>query len=415
MPMKIIQVNYSDAEGGAARAAYRQHHALRSCGIDSVMFVNDARTGDATVCGPGSDFGKLSAYLRAKASRLPSRVTIPKGRVLRSCAILPSPWLNRINDSDADLVNLHWVAAEMLSIADIGRLRKPLVWTLHDMWAFCGAEHVFETSRWQDGYLRENRPPEVTGFDLDRWVWQRKCACWKKPFQIVTPSSWLARCVGASRLMSEWPVEVIPNAIDTAQWAPFDKAMARKLLHLPPEVHLLLFGAFGGGDAPVYKGFDLLLQALRFLQDSRHELEVVILGQLSPNRPHQTGLRTHYMGQLYDDVSLRLLYSAADVMVIPSRRDNLPNMGKESLCCGTPVVAFDTCGLPDIVEHQRTGYLAKAFDPEDLARGILWVLGDRERYRQLQTSSRAKAVGTFDYPIIGKQYARLYGNILSDR
>jgi len=405
--MKVLQLNHSDKNGGAARAAYRIHHALRASGVDSRMWVNSASFGDSTVQGPVGKVAKVKAMIRPTLGGLPCRLFQTGNPIIHSPALLPSDWVKKINASDADVVHLHWVAGEMLSIKDISQIEKPIVWTLHDMWAFCGAEHYTEEYRWKEGYYSNNRPSYESGFDLNRWTWERKRKYWKQPMHIVAPSRWLGRCVEESSLMQGWPVKVIPNALDVEKWKPVDKEHARQLLHLPADVPLLLFGAMGGGKDP-RKGYDLLLEALRRVTTTNPELELIVFGQLQPENSPDLGVPIHYTGHLGDDVSLQLLYSAADVMIIPSRQDNLPNAGKEALSCGTPVIAFNTCGLPDIVDHKVTGYLAAAFEIEDLAKGIEWVLADAERYSLLCANSRKKAVECFDYSVVAGDYKCVY-------
>jgi len=413
--MKIIQINYSDIQGGAARAAYRIHHAVRRVGLESYMWVDTATSGDWTVCGPNSKIQKGFARLRPTLGEgwfKPFFRT--ENAILHSPAILPSGRVKELNDSDADILHLHWVAGEMISISEIGRLRKPVVWTLHDMWAFCGAEHYTEEFRWRQGYHKGNRPAYESGFDLNRWVWNRKRRHWQRPMHIVVPSRWLGECARESALLCGWPVSVIPNPIDIDCWQPLEQTLARNLLGLPNDVPLLLFGAMGGGRDP-RKGFDLLLAALRHLCDcaALRDLQLVVFGQLAPKSPPDLGFPIHYTGLLHDDLSLRVLYSAADVMVIPSRQDNLPNTGVEALACGTPVVAFNVCGLPDIVVHQRTGYLATPFEPEDLARGILWVLSDKQRHANLSSNARAYAMENFASSVVAEKYKELYERVIS--
>lgn len=405
--MKVIQLNYSDINGGAARAAYRIHHALRQAGVDSRMWVDSATSGDWTVQGPATKLRKGLAKLRPTlGSALLKTVFKTANPIIHSPAILPSGRIAALNNSDADVLHLHWVQGEMLSIAEIGRLRKPVVWTLHDMWAFCGAEHYTEEFRWHEGYRKGNRPSYESGFDLNRWTWERKCKHWQRPMHIVTPSHWLAQCVRESALMRDWPVSVIPNPIDTERWQPLEQALARELLGLPKDVPLLLFGAIGGGQDP-RKGFDLLQAALQHLSGEIPELQLVVFGQLRPKDPPDLGFPIHYTGHLHDDLSLRALYSAADAFVLPSRQDNLPNTGGESLACGTPVVAFDTCGLPSIVTHQETGYLAKAFETEELAQGIIWVL-ENSKVKKLREKCSEIAGERFTSPAIIKQYRLVY-------
>jgi len=406
--MKVIHLNHSDINGGAARAAYRIHHALRASGVDSRMWVNKAAAGDWTVEGPSSKREKVLAAIRPQLAEPLVGLLKTGNPIIHSPAVVPSNWVKRINASDADVVHLHWVQGEMLSIADIGRIEKPIVWTLHDMWAFCGAEHYTEEFRWREGYRRDNRPPYESGFDLNRWTWQRKRKHWQRPMHIVTPSRWLGDCVHESALMRDWPVSVVPNCLDTDRWSPLDQSLARELLELPADMPLLLFGAIGGGRDP-RKGFDLLQAALQHLRDESSVLglELVVFGQRAPQSQPSLGFPIHYTGHLHDDISLRALYSAADAMVVPSRQDNLPNTAVEAHACGTPVVAFNTGGLPDIVEHQCTGYLAKAFETEDLAQGIAWVLAQRAS-GQLGQQARERAVARFSEGVVAQGYGVVY-------
>jgi len=408
--MRVVHVNYADIEGGAARAAYRIHHSLCRYGIDSRMHTSRKRSGDWTVQQPAVRELNAINGVRQFLSGSLNKVLRTENKVLHSSAILPSRWLKRLSQSEADVLHLHWLNGEMMSIADIGKLRGAVVWTLHDMWGFCGAEHFTKDFRWRDGYFRNNRPAYESGFDLNRWTWQRKLNHWRRPMYIVAPSRWLADCASHSAIMKHWPVSVIPYAIDTELWRPVDKTMARRILGLPVEKYLLLFGAEGGTMVP-RKGFDLLKGALDHLRGEMPELELVIIGQLAPQEPLNIGFPVHFSGRLYDDVSLCLYYSAVDAVAVPSRQDNLPNVGLEAQACGAPVVAFDACGLPDIVEHEKTGYLAKAYETQDLARGIRWVLDGAERRAILSAQSRQAAVARFSYPVVAEQYLQLYKTV----
>ncbi|WP_159309867.1 glycosyltransferase family 4 protein, partial [Spiribacter roseus] len=408
---KVIHLNHSDISGGAARATYRIHHSLRYAGVDSRMWVNKATAGDWTVEGPATKGRKALAAVRGRAVS-PLVKTLKTGNpIIHSPAILPSQWVKRINTSDADIVHLHWVQGEMLSIANIGRIQKPIVWTLHDMWAFCGAEHYTEDHRWRDGYRRDNRPSHESGFDLNRWTWQRKRKHWQRPMHIVTPSQWLADCVRVSTLMSDWPVDVVSYPIDIDRWSSIEKNLARELLGLPQGVPLLLFGAMGGARDP-RKGFDLLINALDQLDKQIPGLELVIFGQLEPMSKPDLGFPIHYAGHLHDNISLRVLYSAADVYALPSRQDNLPLTCMESLSCGTPVVAFNTSGPPSMVEHKKTGYLADAFDAKDFARGITHLI-DHCADGNFGKSARVYAERCFSPNIIANQYLDIYKKVLA--
>ena len=436
--MNILHVNASDISGGAARAAYRIHRSLvdhgTAHGLQSRMRVISQLTDDPTVIG-GPPVGQSPIWrrLQPRLSQQARRGFRTGNPTLHSLA-WPSVGLGaELHDrhllGQADLVHLHWLGNATLSIEEIGSLRQPLVWTLHDEWAFCGAEHYTspplqgETAsrdeRFALAYSPASRPAHESGPDLNRRTWRRKHCAWRRPgrapIQIVCPSTWLADCARRSTLMGDWPITVIPNPIDLNVWAPCDQAQARALLGMPARRLLVLFGAMGGSADP-RKGADLLLEALQRLRSQvagtpLEQLELVVFGQSRPAQPPGLGFPIHYIGQLHDDLNLRLLYAAADVMVIPSRQDNLPNTGLEAHACGTPVVAFATGGLVDIVDDRITGALAQPFDPLSLAAAIRWVLEDPQRRAQLAEASRRRAKELWDKQQIATRYISLYAQI----
>jgi glycosyltransferase involved in cell wall biosynthesis len=409
--LKVFQLSYSDSSGGAARAAYRIHQSLRAAGTDSIFIAKSTFVKDWPIQGTKGSAIKIATQAAPRLAALMTRSLRTENQIVHSPAIFPSSRVRMLNASESDVLHLHWVQGEMLSIADIGRLTKPLVWTLHDMWAFCGAEHYTEDFRWQDGYRKDNRPSYESGIDLNRWVWNRKRTHWPDPIQIITPSRWLAKCVKTSYLMQGWPVQVIPNTLDTERWKPVERNLARDLLGLPRDVPIILFGAMDGGRNRL-KGFDLLQVAIDHLRGELKGAHLVVFGQQAPHQSIDLGFQTHYAGHLFDDLSLRTLYSASDVMVVPSRQEAFGQTASEAHACGTPVVAFNVCGLPDIVSHKITGYLACPFEPEDLARGIKWVLSDSQRLSVMRANSRKRAMNLFAYPVVAEQYRQVYNRVL---
>ena len=410
--MKIVHLSYSDISGGAARATYRIHHSLIKKGVTSQMWVNKKISEDWTVKQPSSKITRVLNELNPRLMRhVSKKILETNNKTIHSISLISSKWINHINNSDADIVHLHWIQNEMLSIKDISKIKKPIVWTPQDMWPFCGAEHYTDDNRWLEGYNSNNRPDYESGFDLNRWTWQRKKKYWKTPIQTVTASNWLAKCVMKSVLMKNWPVSIVPNPIDTNSWRPIDKTFSRDCLNLPQKDKLLLFGA-AGGTSDHRKGFDLIESSLKLLHNkSNDNITLLIFGQSRPEIPQDFGLPVHYIGNLQDETSLQCVYNTADAMLIPSRQDNLPNTAVEAHACGVPVVAFDIGGLSDIVKHQQTGYLAKAFDVVDFANGITWTL-DHNKSMQLGNNARKHAELYFSEDKIAQEYMSIYNKIL---
>jgi len=414
--MNVLLVSTYDIEGGAARAAYRLHQGLQGKGISSKMLVQDKSSNDVTVFAPKTRLDQGIARARLTLDALPLKFYRKRDSSTFSLQWLPDGIVPKITQLEPDVINLHWIGEAFLQAEAIAKFDKPLVWTLHDMWAFTGGCHYNQDC---DRYTAScGACPQLGSskdWDLSRWVWQRKAKTWKDlNLTIVCPSSWLAECARTSSLFKDVPVEVIPYGLDTGKYKPLNRQVARELLHLPQDKQLVLFGALKA-TSDKRKGFHLLQPALQDLSKSgwQEGLELVIFGSSAPDKPLDLGFKTHYLGTLSDDLSLALVYSAADVFVLPSTQDNLPNTVLEAIACGTPCVAFNIGGMPDMIEHQKNGYLAQPYKIEDLAQGIAWVLENKERHRKLGDRAREKAEQEFTLEIQARRYLSLFTEILS--
>jgi len=410
--MKILIVNTSDIQGGAARAAYRLHQALLVTGMDSQMLVQSKYSDDFNVIGPQTKVQKVLGKLRPTLDSIPVHRYIERSKTMFSPSWLPfSGLVDKINVLKPDVVHLHWVAGGMMRIEDLAKINGPIVWSLHDMWAFTGGCHYdeecgkFKKACGGCPVLGSNKSK-----DLSANIWQRKKVSFSKHanLTIVGLSQWLANEAKSSSLFSQTSVVNLPNPIDTAFFSSFDKQQARELLNLPLDKKLVLFGAMGA-TSDLRKGFKELSQALEQLDSQNTEL--VVFGSSQPKTPQGFKQKSHYLGQLHDDVSLRVLYSAADVMVVPSLQENLSNAIMESLACGTPVVGFNIGGNSDLIVHQQTGYLAKPFEVTDLAAGIDWVLS-APNYSDLCQNAREKVLREFDSHVVAEKYIDLYESVL---
>lgn len=263
------------------------------------------------------------------------------------------------------------------------------------------------------GYERKNRPIRNSGLDLDAWVWRRKRNAWAhQHFQLISPSRWLAGCAQESILLGHHPCTVIPNCVDTDVFKPIDRELARAILNLDPGKRYVLFGAMSS-TSDRRKGFHLLepaLEQLASLPEIRKDTELLVFGASAPSRASvEFGLPIHYLGSFYDDASLCLLYSAADVFVAPSMQDNLPNTLVEALACGTPCVAFSLGGMTDLVQDQVTGHLADPGSVQSLTAKLALALNvplDRSHARQ-------KSVRDHGPYSVAKLYQRTYLSLMA--
>lgn len=407
--MKPLIVSAHDLHGGAGRAAFRLHRALRGIGVKSEMLVQHKLSEDPYVRGHSGETGKWIGGIRVRVDRIPLYAYPNRSRLWFSPSWLPGREIIRsINSSDADVVHLHWIGAGMMRIEHLAEIEKPIVWTLHDMWPLTGGCHYdnrcgrFDAGCGECPQLGSNRKQ-----DLSSWVFDRKqSALSALQVHLVPSSTWMAGLVERSPFMKGRPVTVLPNPVNCDLYAPQDQAQSRKSLNLPQDAKLVLFGAVDPGD-PI-KGFGLLREALKGMNHSA-DIEAVIFG--GGDSDHlELPLRARFVGAIQDETRLRDLYSAADVCVVPSIQDNLPLVATEALACGTPVVGFRTSGLPDIVNHQVTGYLADPFDSMSLAAGIDWVL--KQPRAEMRDAARRRALSRYESRSVARRYQAVYSQVL---
>ncbi len=409
--MNVLILNTSDIAGGAARAAYRLHQGLQSIGVGAQMLVQDKSSDDKTVFAPSTRLGESIARTRVAFDALPLKFYRQRDTAVFSPQWLPDKIAPKVTKLKPDVINLHWVNEAFLQVETIAKFNRPLVWTLHDMWAFTGGCHYSQSC---DRYTAScGSCPQLHSnkdWDLSRWIWQRKARTWEDTdLTIVALSSWLSKCASSSSLFRERRIEVIPNGIDTIKYRPINKKIARELLNLPQDKQLILFGSIWATSVK-RKGFHLLQPALQDLSQSgwQDKLELVIFGASQPSNPPSFGFKVHYLGTLSDDLLLALVYSAADVFVLPSIEENLANTVMEAIACGTPCIAFNIGGMSDMIEHGENGYLAQPYKVEDLAQGLAWVLENEERHQKLSHRAREKAEQEFALEIQARRYLSLF-------
>lgn len=411
--MRVLIVNCFDINGGAARAAYRLHKALLESGVDSQMLVQHKSSNDFLVHNPKSKTQRLKALIRPFLESTLIKNYKKRESVLFSPGLIPWSGVSKlINKINPDIVHLHWVTNGMIHINDIYKIKAPVVWSLHDMWAFTGGCHYNQDCL---GFqMNCGKCPVLNSKikkDLSRRVWKRKQNSYqrKSNMTIIGLSKWMVESAASSTLLKQKKIINLPNPINTKIFAPFDKSQARKILNLPIDKKLILFGATTVNNER-RKGYVELLLALNQLSSS---YELVIFGVNRVEDKHETKQKSHFIGALGDDVSLRLLYCSADVMVVPSLQENLSNTIMESMACGTPVVGFNIGGNSDLIEHSKTGYLAKPFDIKDLAAGIEWAIKEGDG-KQISRNNREKILLQYDSKHVANQYINLYKQLVRE-
>lgn len=432
--MNVLHIGLSDLSGGASRASYRIHQSLKNNNnllINSKMRVIKKISEDQDVFSKNNSFHnyfypKLITVLN-QFYRYGFNTINP---VLHSTARIKTGLGKELNNTkNVDLFHLHWLGDATISIEEIGSLNKPIIWTLHDQWPFCGAEHyIFQNKkflpslidkRYYSNYSKESRLGIESGRDLNRLTWLRKQKNWINKMSIICPSNWMAECALKSSLFKNNPISIIPNCIDTNEWVSHDKQKSKEYLNIASNKRVILFGAIDI-IKDKRKGAELLFEALNFLRKTLsneliENIELVAFGQNNFKEKVDLSFPVKFIGHINNDKFLNIIYSAADVFVNPSIQESFGQTASESLACATPVVAFRTSGLIDIVDHLKTGYLAEPFNTKSLANGIKWILEDMERNKNLSRNCRQKALEKWDYSIVSSMYYEIYRKTLKNQ
>lgn len=421
--MKVTLLSTYHLNGGAGVAATRLHRALQKAGADSSLVVEQVTKSEPGVIGLANNFlDRKWATARFALDRL-SFVPYEKDKSVRfhfSPATIGAGLSHHPAVLEADILHLHWTNFGFLSLEGLGklvRLGKPIVWTLHDQWAFTGGCHYtrgctrFLTQCGQCPYLRKPGPN-----DLSARVFAQKAAILtpETNLHIVTPSRWMAQEAEGSQLLEWFPVSTIPNTLDQSVFRPIDKQAALSRFGLTDYTRpRLLFGSFNTADPR--KGFQYFADALQLLNEQYPDLkpEILVFGKGQTDAMAALPYPIRQLGVLTTDTDIVAAYNAADALVVPSLEDNLPNTILESLSCGTPVVGFRTGGIPEMIRHFQTGYLADVESAQKLANGLVFILKHPDP-SQLRKNARHFAETHYSEESVAQKHLELYHHILSE-
>ena len=418
--MRILIVNTSEKNGGAAVAANRLMEALNSNGEDAKMLVRDKQTDDKRVVALRRSrlhwwrflWERWCIFLHLHLSRQ-RLFELDIANTGTDITTLPE-------FKAADIIHLSWINQAMLSLADIKKIvnsGKPVVWTMHDIWPATAICHYargckqFHTACHHCPLL----PRGGRNNDLSARVWRKKVAILQdKSILFVACSKWLEGQAKQSALLKNQIVTSIPNPIDTRIFCKQDKKQARRAFGLPENKQLILFVSQRVTDER--KGVNYFIEALQqFVTEHpamKQNTGVVILGGHSAEVAARLPIPAYALGYVSDAEKIASVYNSADLFVLPSLEDNLPNTIMEAMACGIPCVGYRVGGIPEEIDHLKNGYVAAYKDVNDLARGIYWVLNEAE-YDVLSTQAIEKVISCYSQKAVSLRYIEVYNQALA--
>jgi glycosyltransferase involved in cell wall biosynthesis len=411
--MKVLHIVAGDLTRGAARGAYWLHQALLELGVESKIWTNSRVTfGDKRVISilkteKDKIFNLIRDYLDLNLQRFYPK----RKRVIFSTGFWGVDFTKSNEYNEADIIHLHWINGGFVNIKHLKNITKPIVWTMRDTWPFTGGCHVaaaVNCTNYINGCGNCKQLNSGTKLDLSRYIFKRKQKYLPKHIKLVGISNWLTNEAKKSKMFKDFDVRTFFNNVNSKEFFPIDKKTAREILMIKTDKKIILAGAQSLKN--FYKGFDKFIDAI--IKFDKNKYLLCFFGDLDKSVADCLGYEYKNFGFLHDTLSLRLVYSAANVFVAPSIMDAFGKTLAESMACGTPVVCFDATGPKDIVSHKVDGYKARPFDTSDLANGIKWVLNYPE-YDKLCENARKKVLENFDSKIVAQKYIQLYQEILN--
>lgn len=395
--------------GGGAIAMYRLHSQLRTTGVDSKILCN-IKTLNTQYSKPIRR-SRFITKIEAQIRKLTSRVGLNDLHCISSFLLNSDKWFR-----ETDIINVHGLHGGFFNFLALPPLTKtkPFVFTLHDMWAFTGhCSYSYDCQKWKIGCGKcpyPNIHPPIR-YDNTHFEWKlKKWAYEHSNISIVTLSKLQTEQVKQS-ILNCLPIYHIPNGIDTKNFEPLDSEQCRSLLKIPKEKKVLMFASLELNDRR--KGSDLLLDALKMLPNSLlNDMVLLTIGRGDDVIGNAVGIESFNLGFICDDRKKAIAYSAADIFVAPTRADTLPLVLQESMACGTPPVAFNVGGVPDLVRPGITGYLAEPENSEDLSGGIRELLENPKLREKLGQSARQVALEEYTIELQAKRYIELYEKII---
>ncbi len=407
--MNILHIVSGELFGGAARGAYWLHQGLLQLGADSKVLINSVNNSndpsvETTIT---NNLNKINGFLHFQIDQFPLKLYTKRENHFFSTAIYGYNLTGHPLYKWADIIHLHWINRGFISIKQLSKIQKPIVWTLRDMWPLTGGCHYsLECENYKYGCGNCIQLGSNKNHDLSKFIINRKIKFFPKNMTIVGISNWISNTARESKVFKDYNIQTIFNNVNCNDFFPIEKETAKRVLGLNTTKKIILTGAHD--ISAHYKGFSKYLEALKYIDSENNFL--LFFGNIDKTVKEIHRFKYKSFGFLNDIISLRLVYSAADVFVAPSLFDAFGKTITESMACGTPVVSFNSTGPKDIIDHKVNGYKATPFDPEDIYNGINWILQNPD-YNSLAENARIKVTQSFDSVVIAEQYLKLYESL----
>lgn len=409
--MKISHFNHSDKYGGAARYVNRIVECQLENGLQSKLFVNVKKTSSDNVSLLGkigiTRIDTLVNRFFQFGDQMLNLLEIEKEHNFKSPGIFGSVNIKKLNKLDVDIIHLHWINGGFFSINQISHIKKPIFWSILDMWPFSGAEHylnINDESRIKLGYNKESRPGSSKGLDISRISWKLKLKKFQN-FTMVYPGEWLKTQSSKSEIISNMKNIVIPPPVNLKVFTRINKKESRKSQDLPQDEFLV--GYFGG--TSTRKGFAIIRELILSDFLIKNNIKMVLVGNDFPSNFKE---HSHLImkEKITNDEKLSLIYSCLDIVLVPSKQEAYGLVAQEAQACGVPVISTGGTGLEDVITDNVTGISVNSYSAHEFAHAILGILNNKSKQLSFSSNAFRKSKLFWDYKQISNKFSSAYAN-----
>jgi glycosyltransferase involved in cell wall biosynthesis len=407
MSIKVLHIVGGHCTGGAFKGANILHQALLELNINSKI-LND--THHKTTHSFSENLDKNIVYINNNfLNKLFNKIFIYSEKILKSI-YLHSPRstftlgffgfdITKLKEyREAHIIHIHWLSQGFINLSSFSKIKKPVIWTMRDMWPFTGGSH----------YSSDFEKYEKT--HLSKMIQNFKKKNFNKNFQFIAISDWLKKEAEKSSVLKNYNIKRIYNNIDIKDFKFIEKNSARFILNIKTKKKIILYGA--QNPQSKRKGWNIFVETLEKLDKSKYF--VLIFGNFwSQKVLNEIGIEYNNIGFIDDKKKLNAIYSSADLFVASSIQEAFGKTWVEAMACETPVVCFDKTCASEIIDHKINGYVAKNFEAKELKEGIEWLCNNFKSKRFNQNNLRSKIIN-FDAKFIAKKYIDLYKNSLNN-
>ncbi len=394
--MRILHIN-GTSYGGAANFVFDLHEEFLKKNVSSFVYSPKRRNINNALY-PKSIFFKLHNLIKIILNKIINKIFIKSNNTITLSLFNSFEISKIIKETKPDLVNIHWLGNEFMSLKEVQSIKVPIVWTLHDMWIFQPFLH----------YTSERYKINSKQF-FSNYLLQRKKKLRKKNINFISTSDWMLQQIEDSNLFYKHQLKKISCGVNFEVWKPEDKQNCKKLFNLDNNKKIILYMSIGGNN--IRKGLNLLIDSLEFV---KNDFQLVIVGDQYPtNIPKQ--LNYKFIDSPKDVYTRRSLYNAADLLAAPSILEAFGLVALEASACNLPSVIFNKTGLTEVIKHKENGYVSEFSDIKDYARGIDWIFDELSENPKRFENIKNQVKNKFDIKYISNMYLDIYKNLINDK